>query len=112
MAFLYALAWYYKYSRDARGDFNISPHFKNFSGFARQKKTGEAVGLPLLVSFPRILHKFKAYALNLKGKRNECGPRVSQTQSEDFAFEKEEGGNRAQFSLRLARWTRSDVSFF
>ena len=71
MAFLYAFAWYYKYSRDARGDFNISPHFKNFSGFARQKKTGEAVGLPLLVFFLRLLHKFKAYALNLKGKRKE-----------------------------------------
>ena len=112
MSFLYAFASYYKYSRDARGDFKISVDFKNFSGFGRQKKTGEAVGLPLLVFFLLLLHKFKAHALNLKGKRNECSPRVSQTQSEDFAFEKEEGGNRAQFSLRLARWKRSAVSFF
>ena len=59
MAFLYAFAWYYKYSRDARGDFNISPHFKNFSGFGRQKKTGEAVGLPLLVFFLRLLSNSK-----------------------------------------------------
>jgi len=53
MAFLYALAWYYKYSRDARGDFNIYGDFKNFTQNAQKRKTGEA-GRPLLfaLTFP------------------------------------------------------------
>ena len=97
MAFLYAFAWYYKYSRDARGDFNISVDFKNFSGFARQKKTGEAVGLPLLVSFLRLLHKFKAHALNLKGKRNECGPAFLKRKAKTLRLKRKKEGTERSF---------------